>query len=109
MNFVAKNLGLDPKHYFFGKRQDTVLNIENYDTPEKDKTMSTGTAVNKSRKVSLYKTKIHEFSFIRTGFVPMVLETTSVPDPYVFGPPGYESGSVSHKYGSGHFPFLIKC
>jgi hypothetical protein len=28
--------------------------------------------------------------------------------PYVFGPPGSASGSVSHKYGSGSFPFLIK-
>ncbi len=27
---------------------------------------------------------------------------------YVFGPPGSASGSVSHKYGSGSFPFLIK-
>jgi hypothetical protein len=37
---------------------------------------------------------------------------TSVPDPdlYVFGPPGYASGSVVHKYGSGSgsFSFLIK-
>ena len=33
--------------------------------------------------------------------------------PYVFGPPGSASGSVSHRYGSGcgseSFPFLIKC
>ncbi len=30
-------------------------------------------------------------------------------DPYVFGPPGSASGStVSHKYGSVSFPFLIK-
>jgi hypothetical protein len=31
-------------------------------------------------------------------------------DPYVFGPLGSASGSVSHKYGSGSgsFPFLIK-
>ncbi len=33
---------------------------------------------------------------------------SSVPDPYVFGLPGSTSGSVSHKYGSGSFPFLIK-
>jgi hypothetical protein len=34
----------------------------------------------------------------------------SVPDSYVFGPPGSASGSVSHKdgSGSGSFPFLIK-
>jgi hypothetical protein len=32
----------------------------------------------------------------------------SDPDPYVFGPPGSASGSVSHKYGSRSFPFLIK-
>jgi hypothetical protein len=28
------------------------------------------------------------------------------PDPLGFGPPGY--GSVSQRYGSGSFPFLIK-
>jgi hypothetical protein len=27
-------------------------------------------------------------------------------DPHVFGPPG--SGSISQRYGSGSFPFLIK-
>jgi hypothetical protein len=37
----------------------------------------------------------------------------SVPDPdpyvpYVFIPPGSASASVSHKYGSVSFPFLIK-
>ncbi len=33
-----------------------------------------------------------------------------VPDPHVFGPPGYVSGSISQRYGSGSrfFPFLIK-
>jgi len=34
------------------------------------------------------------------------------PDPHVFGPPGYRSGSISQwywsGYGSGSFPFLIK-
>jgi hypothetical protein len=31
------------------------------------------------------------------------------PDPYVFGPPGSASGSVSHKYGSGSGdPSIIK-
>ncbi len=28
------------------------------------------------------------------------------PDPHVFRPPGY--GSISQRYGSGSFPFLIK-
>ncbi len=37
-----------------------------------------------------------------------VTVTASVPDPYFFGPPGSESGSVSHKYGSGSFPYLMK-
>jgi hypothetical protein len=29
-------------------------------------------------------------------------------DPHVCGPPGSGSGSISQRYGSGSFPFLIK-
>jgi len=29
-------------------------------------------------------------------------------DPHIFGPPGSGSGSISQRYGSGSFPFLIK-
>jgi hypothetical protein len=42
--------------------------------------------------------------------VKVVICTCSVedpePHPHVFGPPG--SGSISQRYGSGSFPFLIK-
>ncbi len=38
--------------------------------------------------------------------VKVVLCSVGDPHPHVFGPPG--SGSISQRYGSGSFPFLIK-
>jgi hypothetical protein len=35
----------------------------------------------------------------------LVIASVVDPDPYVFGPPGSASGSVSHKYGSGSGSF----
>ncbi len=38
--------------------------------------------------------------------VPYFSRSVRDPDPHVFGPPG--TGSISQRYGSGSFPFLIK-
>ncbi len=76
-------------------------------------------------KGTVYKEKIEDNAHFTIKFLFLILfdenQVTSAeennipdPDPYVFGPPGSASGSVSHKYGSGcisgsgSFPFLIK-
>ncbi len=51
-------------------------------------------------------------SFRNTGDKYLIVRgSVTHPDPYVLGPPGFASGAVSHKYGSGSGsfpPFLIK-
>jgi hypothetical protein len=37
----------------------------------------------------------------------MLLVSVGDPDPHVLGPAGSGSGSISQRYGSGSFPFLI--
>jgi len=48
----------------------------------------------------------------RKAIIKLQCKNTSVvvpdPDPYVFGPPGSASGSVSHKYGPGSFHHQAK-
>jgi hypothetical protein len=36
-----------------------------------------------------------------------LLTSVEYPDPHAFGPPESGSGSISQRYGSGSFPFLI--
>ncbi len=42
------------------------------------------------------------------GTFNSLLSTVVDPDPYVFGPPGSASGSISHNYGSGSFHHQAK-
>jgi hypothetical protein len=54
---------------------------------------------------SLHLQQLAELHQARVRRLHIVKSSVVDPDPYVFGPPGSASGSVSHKYGSGSGSF----
>jgi hypothetical protein len=70
----------------------------------------TGDAGNSRNASNVRKAIKSRYTSINRDFMPgsSGLDTDPHPDSYVFGPPGSASGSVSHKNGSGSFPFLIE-